>query len=400
MVALFNSSGHMLQQVRYDPYGVPFGISKADINGDGVLDSNDSSLFVTLYNSGSGTHPFADWNLDGSLSSLDLIAFGNSYNADAALGYGVLSYEHARAGGTNRKAYAGYELAPELSVAKPCLYHVRHRVYDASLGRWTRRDPLGYVDGMSLYAFVGSRPLVGIDPFGLATTPGGGGGCGSRCGSGSDRNDTWDYNLSPTPQFPSRRGTGECQTWARALLASRGYRPNHPCFNSGVEAAAWCCRNSYGQRQSTCVELAMRTMASCNNKKSICYDPDTYLNCLASSCDPVFNFCDTLLTNWQYWCSQGSDAIFDYCMSQMAAGCPGPGQPYATPEDRFRCQSAKGFCGLVAGLVKYLGCNTFPNLIRAYCVLTHAACHASCLDQSRLVVYGPCPPGTQGHPFR
>ncbi len=176
VVALFSSAGHMLHQVRYDPYGVPFGISKADINGDGVLDSADSSLFVTLYNSGSGTHPFADWNLDGTLSSQDPIAFLSSYNADAALGYGVLSYDFARAGGSSRKGYAGYELAPELSSAKPCLYHVRYRVYDASMGRWTSRDPLGYVDGMSLYAYAGSRPVVGVDSLGLATTPGGGGG--------------------------------------------------------------------------------------------------------------------------------------------------------------------------------------------------------------------------------
>ncbi len=169
VVALFGANGHMLHQVRYDPYGVPFGISKADINADGVLDSADSSLFVTLYNSGSGTHPFADWNLDGTLNSQDPIAYLNSYNADAALGYGVLGYAFSRAGGANRKGYAGYELAPELSSAKPCLYHVRHRVYDASLGRWTRRDPLGYVDGMSLYGFVGARPIVYTDPTDLSS---------------------------------------------------------------------------------------------------------------------------------------------------------------------------------------------------------------------------------------
>jgi len=167
VVALFSDTGHMLQQVRYDPYGVPFGISKADVNADGVLDSADSSLFVTLYNSGSGTHPFADWNLDGSLSSLDLIAFGNSYSADAALGYGTLSYDFARAGGANRKGYAGYELAPELSSAKPCLYHVRYRVYDASLGRWTRRDPMQYLSSTSLYDGVLNRPVALVDPMGL-----------------------------------------------------------------------------------------------------------------------------------------------------------------------------------------------------------------------------------------
>lgn len=171
VVALFGSNGHMLQQVRYDPYGVPFGISKADLTADGVLDSNDSSLFVTLYNSGSGTHPFADWNLDGTLSSLDLIAYGNSYTGDVALGYGVLAYGYSRAGGANRKAYAGYEIDPVLTGAngRESVYHVRHRVLLSELGRWNRRDPLGYVDGMSVYEYAGARPIVQQDHLGLAT---------------------------------------------------------------------------------------------------------------------------------------------------------------------------------------------------------------------------------------
>ncbi|MCW5775676.1 MAG: hypothetical protein KIS87_04425 [Phycisphaeraceae bacterium] len=179
VVALFGSNGHMLQQVRYDPYGVPFGISKADLTADGVLDSADQSRFTTLYNSGSGTHPFADWNLDGTLSSLDLIAYGNSYTGDVALGYGVLDYAFSRPGGANRKAYAGYEIDPVLTGAngRESVYHVRHRVLLSELGRWNRRDPLGYVDGMSLYAYVGSAPIMASDPTGRAKIPGIGGQC-------------------------------------------------------------------------------------------------------------------------------------------------------------------------------------------------------------------------------
>jgi len=175
VVALFGSNGHMLHQVRYDPYGVPFGISKADLTADGVLDSADSSLFVTLYNSGSGTHPFADWNLDGSLNSQDPIAYLNSYNADAALGYGVLSYASSRAGGANRKGYAGYEIDPVLTGAngRESVYHVRHRVLLSELGQWNRRDPLGYVDGMNLYWYASANATAHIDPQGTAPCPAG-----------------------------------------------------------------------------------------------------------------------------------------------------------------------------------------------------------------------------------
>jgi RHS repeat-associated protein len=41
-----------------------------------------------------------------------------------------------------------------------------HRTYDPSLGRYTQPDPLGFVDGPSVYAYAGSNPLVGVDPTG------------------------------------------------------------------------------------------------------------------------------------------------------------------------------------------------------------------------------------------
>jgi len=48
------------------------------------------------------------------------------------------------------------------------LDHVRRRFYHPTLGRWLTRDPLGYIDGMSLYEYVGSLPLSAVDPYGLA----------------------------------------------------------------------------------------------------------------------------------------------------------------------------------------------------------------------------------------
>ena len=45
-------------------------------------------------------------------------------------------------------------------------YHVRHRAYYPNRG-WLQRDPLGYVDGMSLYEYVQSGPVVLVDPYGL-----------------------------------------------------------------------------------------------------------------------------------------------------------------------------------------------------------------------------------------
>jgi len=59
----------------------------------------------------------------------------------------------------NRYTYTGREWDGELG-----LYHYRARIYDPESGRFVSRDPIGYVDGMSLYRgyFVGR----GVDPLG------------------------------------------------------------------------------------------------------------------------------------------------------------------------------------------------------------------------------------------
>jgi RHS repeat-associated protein len=62
----------------------------------------------------------------------------------------------------NAILYCGYWRDAETG-----LYHVRNRMYHPLLGRWLQRNPLGYVDGMSLCAYVGSSVTVMSDPFGL-----------------------------------------------------------------------------------------------------------------------------------------------------------------------------------------------------------------------------------------
>jgi len=45
-------------------------------------------------------------------------------------------------------------------------YH-RHRFYDYQTGRWLNQDPIGSQDGVNLYQYAKSNPLVFADPFGL-----------------------------------------------------------------------------------------------------------------------------------------------------------------------------------------------------------------------------------------
>ena len=62
----------------------------------------------------------------------------------------------------NPYLYTGRRLDDETG-----LYYYRARDYDAINGRFIQRDPLGYVDGMNLYEYVGSNPTNLVDPFGL-----------------------------------------------------------------------------------------------------------------------------------------------------------------------------------------------------------------------------------------
>jgi RHS repeat-associated protein len=49
------------------------------------------------------------------------------------------------------------------------LHYNWHRSYDPTLGRYTQPDPLGFVDGPSVYGYAGGAPGQAVDPFGLSS---------------------------------------------------------------------------------------------------------------------------------------------------------------------------------------------------------------------------------------
>ncbi|MBX3382941.1 MAG: hypothetical protein KF864_05470 [Phycisphaeraceae bacterium] len=163
VVAVTRSDGAPWEFVRYSAYGEPTVYPLADVNRDGVVNLDD----LTAFGMGTTTGDFAatpdgepDLDFDGDIgSSADIALFMDSDDANTGQnGKGRVS--SAEMG--NRKGYAGYEWDHVIAMS-----HVRHRVYWAEIGRWTRRDPLGYVDGMSLYELVGSTVVSLVDPYGL-----------------------------------------------------------------------------------------------------------------------------------------------------------------------------------------------------------------------------------------
>ncbi len=225
VVALMTDSGELINQVRYDPYGVPFGIAKTDLDADGDVDAADYTQFSTYYSA--GTMPYADWDGDGTKDTADITAYLNDKNADAGLGRGDPSYAYSTAGGANRKAYAGYEIDPVLTGSEgwESVYHVRHRVLLSQAGRWTKRDPLGYVDGMSVYGYVGAMPIVLLDSTGLRPNGGiGGGGASGQVGGAPP-------SFIP-PQIPQK-----CGDWCSYLIMESR---SGQCSNAKIIACGFC----------------------------------------------------------------------------------------------------------------------------------------------------------------
>lgn len=148
------SSVAMAEWAKYSAYGVPFGMPWGDADSDGDCDSADDSI-VNGWVSGS-YDVRGDTDLDGDVDAGDYSAVQGGHQA---LGRGVLT----ASGVGNRKAYAGYKFDAKIGAR----YHGRIRAYSAPIGRWTRRDPLEYIDGANSYEYVAGNALAFVDPSAL-----------------------------------------------------------------------------------------------------------------------------------------------------------------------------------------------------------------------------------------
>jgi RHS repeat-associated protein len=106
-----------------------------------------------------GTNPstgeYKYYTLDHLGSTRDV--WNQSKTAYAVLEYDPYGIPYATSGAA---AYIDRRYTGHLWDATSQLYAAPYRAYSPTQSRWTTRDPLGMVDGPTMYGYVGGNPML------------------------------------------------------------------------------------------------------------------------------------------------------------------------------------------------------------------------------------------------
>ena len=140
------------------------GLIRKFIYGPGI----DESIAMINVDAGVETWYFYHYDGLGSVVALSKYNTGTSqveiverYSYDA-FGTTTITTTSGCTSPGNPYMFTARRLDPETG-----LYYYRARIYSPALGRFLQPDPIGYADGMNMYAYCGNNPVNYIDPWGL-----------------------------------------------------------------------------------------------------------------------------------------------------------------------------------------------------------------------------------------
>ncbi len=157
-----DSAADLIERITYDAYGEARHHYMADWDGSGGVTQTEINQIDTV--AGGANHaigqanynPDMDIDRNGDVQTADY-TIANTEGTHAALAKGLITQSSV----DSQIGYDSYVFNAETRQ-----YLARNRWYDPAHGRWIERDPMGYVDGMNLYEYVGGQPTMAYDPFG------------------------------------------------------------------------------------------------------------------------------------------------------------------------------------------------------------------------------------------
>ncbi len=157
VVAVVDSNARVLERVVYSPYGEARHHQGHDVDGDGDVDTADTAIITAISLSAAPSIGGANYRAEADINRDGVVDSNDSVGPNArALADGLISDID------NVVGFAGY-----LFNSPGQQYTVRYRHYLPRHGRWVERDPLGFIDGGNVYQYSASSPVDLVDSFGL-----------------------------------------------------------------------------------------------------------------------------------------------------------------------------------------------------------------------------------------